>query len=176
VCNQFLDLLENLTTTLSGTGIMLTVDVPFWYNTISVTRNSVTKGMHEWVADTVERVLVMAYRDWASGARNTVKNTAYNGRTDSQVLLSSEEMVYANATNKKVVIATETMAVSPPYVGYSEDGSTYFESQLAIVRSAYQSNPAFDSNAVHYYQTAKALTPTYTLSMLHGCHSVLTVS
>ena len=47
--SAYLDLLEELSSELNGTGLELAVDVPFWYYSRNHTRDGQTRPYHEFV-------------------------------------------------------------------------------------------------------------------------------
>ena len=47
---QYLDLLENIAIIMKGTNLLYTVDIPPWFDSISVTRNGITKLLSEFVS------------------------------------------------------------------------------------------------------------------------------
>ncbi len=151
--NQYLDLLEKLQAEVQGTPLILTVDIPFWYDGVTVTRNGQTRSMHMWTIDMVDRVTIMAYRDHAQPPDGIIDHV-------------SNEIAYANTRGKRVVIGVETQCgLWPEKISFCEEGLAAMESALAEVQSTYRSAPAFDNFAVHDYRSyrdlvAAAATPT----------------
>jgi len=163
--NQYLDLLEKLKAVIEPPGLLFTVDVPFWFDETIVTRNTVTKPMSEFVQDIVDRIAIMAYRDWASGARNLTTVPDKNGRTDSQEWASDTEIAYASAHGKKVIILSETNpAIDPSFISYGYESTTYLESQQAELKRYYASQSSFDGVGIHWLTDWQGMTPSYTLS------------
>ncbi len=145
VANQYLDLLEALQTEVKGTSLILTVDIPFWFDAIPVTRNGTTRPLHERVLKRVDRVAIMAYRDHAQPP-------------DGIIDLVSNEMTTAAAYGKRVVIGVETnCGLSPEKITFCEEGAIALERELQAVYATYGPHPAFDTLAVHDYVGYQAL-------------------
>ncbi len=107
--NQYLDLVELLRDEIEPSGMEFSLVIPFWFSDFEVTRNGKTKGLHEWVLDNVDRVVILTSRDWATGLRNSPDNSdSTNGRTDSIQELVKEEFSYAEDKGKKVVVMINT--------------------------------------------------------------------
>ena len=47
---QYLDLLDKIKAIMAGSGLLNTLDIPMWFDTITVTRNGQTKLLSEWVS------------------------------------------------------------------------------------------------------------------------------
>ncbi|NOX63515.1 MAG: hypothetical protein GXP42_16450, partial [Chloroflexi bacterium] len=130
--NQYLDLLEKLVAVTQGTGLLLRVDIPFWYDGREITRNGQTRPMHAWVLDIVDGATIMAYRDHADPPDGIIDHIA-------------NEMSYAASAGKKIVVGVETnCGLSPEKITFCEEGATALENALAAVQSAYASSSAFD--------------------------------
>ncbi len=107
--NQYLDLVELLRDEIEPSGMEFSLVIPFWFSDFEVTRNGKTKGLHEWVLDNVDRVVILTSRDWATDLRNSPDNSdSTNGRTDSIQELVKEEFSYAEDKGKKVVVMINT--------------------------------------------------------------------
>ncbi len=145
VANQYLDLLEALQAEVGGTSLPLTVDIPFWFDAIPVTRDGTTRPLHEWVLERVDRVAVMAYRDHAQPPDGII-DLVYN------------EMVTAASYGKRVVIGVETnCGLSPEKITFCEEGAAALETALQAVYATYGTHPAFDAFAIHDYVGYQAL-------------------
>lgn len=143
--NQYLDLLAKLQAEVQGSSLTLTVDIPFWYDTIPVTRNGITRNMHMWVLDTVDRITIMAYRDHAQPPDGIIDHV-------------QNEITYATDVGKRVVIGVETnCGLFPEKITFCEEGLTAMENAFQSVRAVYAASPAFDNFAVHDYRGYQAL-------------------
>jgi hypothetical protein len=145
---QYLDLLNSVRQeiTTSTAPLTLTVDIPFWFDTITATYKSVTKPLNQHVQDLVDRVVIMDYRDFAAGS-------------DGIIVHAQNEMDYAQSITKVVVIGVETNEAEPEKVTFFEEGETVMEEELAIVKQHYQASPAFHGFAIHDYVGYRALSP-----------------
>lgn len=145
---QYLDLLSDAHQELaaSSTSLTFTVDMPFWYDIITATYQSVTKPLNQHVQDIVDRVVIMDYRDFAEG-------------NDGIIDHAQNEMDYAQSIAKGVVIGVETNDVEPEKVTFFEEGETVMESELALVEQHYHTNSAFRGFAIHDYSGYRALAP-----------------
>ncbi len=145
VANQYLDLLEALQAEVKDTVLILTVDIPFWFDAVPVTRNGTTRPLHEWVLERVDRVAVMAYRDHAQPPDGII-DLVYN------------EMATAASYGKRVVIGVETnCGLSPEKITFCEEGAAALEAALQTVYATYRTHPAFDAFAIHDYVGYQAL-------------------
>lgn len=147
---QYLDLLSDVKQELiaSSTSLTLTVDIPFWYDTITANYNSVTKPLHQHVQDIADRIVILDYRDSAEG-------------NDGIIHHAQDEMDYAQSIAKEVVIGVETndVAPEPEKVTFFEEGETVMEEELALVEQQYQTSSAFGGFAIHDYSGYRALAP-----------------
>lgn len=114
--------------------------------------------------DIVDRIAVMDYRDFAF-VRNATTFPVNNGRTDGMVNLAAGEIAYANAVNKTVIIIAETLcSLDPQYISFCEEGSTYFEQEIAKVYEHFKDEPSFGGLGVHQRPAWNNLAPAYTIS------------
>ncbi|MBN2389645.1 MAG: hypothetical protein JXR84_02900 [Anaerolineae bacterium] len=146
--SQYLDVLGQSKQELmgSGTALSLTVDIPFWYDTITATYQNETKPLNQHVQDIVDRVALMDYRDFAEGA-------------DGLIVHAENEMEYAQSITKALVIGVETNDLDPEKITFFEEGEAVMESELALVAQYYQTNSAFYGFAIHDYVGYRRLAP-----------------
>jgi len=140
VIAQYLDLLSAAQQMVHGTGLVLTVDIPLWFDTISATYNGEERPLSEHVQMLSDRVVVLAYRDIAAGDDGIISN-------------ASSELDSASAIGSNVVIGVETVELFSDSLGltFFDEGEAAMLSQLDAVRNAYQSNPAYAGTAIHDY-------------------------
>ncbi|GAB3370595.1 hypothetical protein NCG89_09890 [Spongiibacter taiwanensis] len=144
VANQLLDLLAKVRSRLAGTGLPLVVDIPVWWDTFSVTRNGVSRPLHQWVIDGSDRTVLMDYRDTESRIVND----------------ASQELQYAASKGKQVVVGVETMCIPPELITFCEEGARVMESVLANVdRRLKADQAAYRGTAVHHYHAYRNLRP-----------------
>lgn len=157
---EYLTLLDRLRAeclSQSSTGLSLAADVSMHYDLIlanqdpyvSVTIAGVTKTLAEWVVTKLDYLIVMAYRDKATGLDSIISNT------EGEVALSEA------ALNKPTVIAAvETNAAGLDKVDFSNEGVGAMEAALAETDSHFQGRPGFAGTAVHDYTGYKKLLAT----------------
>jgi hypothetical protein len=145
---QYLNLLSEVKQKLTAfnSGLRLTVDIPFWFDTITATYQSKTKPLHQHVQDIADRVVIMDYRDVAEGA-------------DGIIIHAQNEIDYGESITKEVIIGVETndAAPEPEKVTFFEEGEAVMEQELALVAQHYQSSPAFGGFAIHDYSGYRTL-------------------
>lgn len=146
--NDFVDLLEKLRTVTKGSGVDLTVDIPFWYDgTHQITRAGKRRPAMEYVIDTVDVTTLMDYRDVAEGPDGIVAN-------------ADAELTYASSVAKRVVIGLETLCLpKTPAVSFCEEGSAVLEKELSAAAAKFASKTAFSGFAIHHYVSWSALKP-----------------
>jgi len=113
----------------------------------------------------VDKMTIMAYRDWGLGDRNAPTFTDMNGDPQSIVNSCEFELQIAPLYNVKISAAVEVgCRVDPSWVSFCLDGSVYMEEQLnnaeTFMRAHYT---AFDSMVIHYRDSWQTLQPAYTL-------------
>lgn len=142
--NQYLDLLEKLAPVVHSGGLRLTVAVPFWFDTKLVNRGGVTRPMSELVADRVDRMAVMDYRDDAP----------------SMVAMAQAEVNYASKIGRDVIIGAETLCgLVPETVTFCEEGKGAMNAALTSVELAFLGQSGFAGAAVHHYGSMLTLKP-----------------
>jgi hypothetical protein len=119
---------------------------PFWFETITdiawdnpldAVTGPVSKPLHEHVLDVHDYRSLLDYRDFAFSRDDRGDGVAV-GRTDGIVFLAQEELAYADSIDKPVVIALETVPVSPAYVSFREDSAELLEQELALARASFE--------------------------------------
>jgi len=159
VITQYLEMLEASHQALAGSGLRLSVDTPFWFDTISAEYGGRTRPLNQHVQDIADRVVLMDYRDVAEGDDGIIQHAAV-------------EMLYAAQIGRQVVISVETndVAPEPEKVTFYEEGQQEMEDALAVVLDTYGGNLAFGGIAIHDYlgyerlpaEPRLTLTPTTT--------------
>jgi hypothetical protein len=92
----------------AGSDLAFGVDIPFWYDNVSVTWQGIYKPMSDHLFDIVDNVGIMAYRTSTSGA-------------DGVLALARDEVAYASQRGKQVYVALETTPL-PDQVQYTFAG------------------------------------------------------
>jgi len=143
----WLDLMDGLAVLAHDGGLELVADVPFWWDGSSraVDWGGRTKLLSEHAADVTDRLVLMDYRDTASGS-------------DGIIALGADELAYAAAHGSRVVLGVETICgLMPELVSFCEEGEAAMDAELAAVREAYAGAPGFAGIAVHHYGSWRVL-------------------
>jgi len=140
VIAQYLELLEVSHQALVDSDLRLTVDIPFWFDTISAVYDGRTRPLNQHVQNIADRVVLMDYRDMAEGDDGIIQHAA-------------TEMLYATQIERQVVIGVETndVAPEPEKVTFYEEGEQVMKAALASVLDTYDEIPAFGGIAIHDY-------------------------
>jgi hypothetical protein len=164
---QFVELYRKIHALLSPKGIPINADIPLWLNDHPhLTYDGVNHSCTEWVMPYVDKMTIMAYRDWGVGDRNAATVPDMNGDPESIVNSCEFELQIAPLYNVKISAAVEVgCRVDPSWVSFCLDGSVYMEEQLnnaeTFMRAHYT---AFDSIVIHYRDSWQTLQPAYTLN------------
>jgi len=144
---RYLEMLNLSSQALADGGLRLTVDIPFWFDSISAEYKGRTRPLNQHVQDLADQVVLMDYRDSAEGDDGIIQHAAV-------------EMLYATQIERQVVIGVETnnAAPEPEKVTFYEEGEQAMEAALATVMHTYGGNPAFGGIAIHDYSGYKNLT------------------
>lgn len=135
--SQYLDLLEAMAAKLAGSGLELTVDTAFWYDTVMIDRDGAVRPLSELVLDRVDRVVLMDYRDHAEPPDGILDN-------------AETEVAYAAEVGKRVRVAVEaTCGVEPEKVTFCEEGEIAMVLALALTGQIFGASPGWDGVAVH---------------------------
>lgn len=109
--SSLVDVLEAMTPITEAAGVPLSADIGFFLDGVTLTRGGVTRPGHEWVTDAVSRVVIMDYRDTATG-----------GCCGSMISLAEDEVAYAATAGTPIVLAVETQALPEGYATFREEG------------------------------------------------------
>jgi len=163
----FIALMQKLKAVTNGV-TQLSVDIPMGMGS-AWTYNG--RPIAQYVADIVDVVTVMSYRDHAAPTNGIIDN--------AQVFLD-----YAKKVGKKAVAGVETNCGVGDIVSFCEEGASYMEGQLGQVESTLRSyGSTYDGLAVHDYTGYSALAGSMKLPSSAPCralwvwtHSVVTDS
>ena len=112
--------------------------IAFWLDD-EITYGGVTKPAYKHMIDVANRVILMSYRDSATGMIDVAK----------------EEIEYAKATGKSLVLGAETSkSDEDDVVTYFEEGKRYMQEQLKIVENTLPKNFGI---SIHHVATWKQL-------------------
>ena len=154
VLTQYLQMVENLVNQdrnlgAQGKGLPLAFDIPQFYDDViqwtpQITLDGITAYPYNQLLRLMNvlpksTLLVMAYRNFATGANSTVA-------------LAQTEISEADTTNVRVIVGQETGPVTPSYVTFSGTSKSYFEQQVGIVQQTFAPNKSFGGIAVDYLE------------------------
>lgn len=140
------DVLERMTPVAEAGGLPLSVDMGFFLDGYDVTRGGRTRTGNAWITDAVSRVVLMDYRDSAA-------SMGFGG----MISLAEDEVTYAVSAATPIVLAVETIPVSPEYVTFREEGRAVLFSELALVNDHFGARIA--GFAIHDEDGFRALGP-----------------
>ncbi|MFA5854667.1 MAG: hypothetical protein WC846_00010 [Candidatus Gracilibacteria bacterium] len=144
VATEYLDLLNECSSTLHSHNLKLNVDIPFWFDGVDIYYDGENRPLNEHVQSIVDSITIMDYRDFANGSDGMIEN-------------AKDEIAFANEIGKKVVIGVETDEVSPEKVTFYEEGETAMKKELGILLKEFSGVHAFAGTAIHHYESYKEL-------------------
>lgn len=114
-------------------------DIPFWLDNTYLPDAPAT-SIAEWLISMHDHVTVMAYRDRAEGP-------------NSISALVPQELGWANALGKKIVVAVDTkQSGEGDFVTFFEEGKAHMDAELAVLSSMLSVNPSYAGTAIHSYE------------------------
>lgn len=150
VLSNFLDLIDKTVTKLNSTDLHFTVVIPEFYDDSTVEtpifKYKGKKGYTiEHLLSVLERrkgskIIVMSYRNFAKGENGSIE-------------ISEDEIFLANNYSTKVIIAQETGDFPPSYITFNRKSKEYFNSQLALLKEAFENEQSYGGIATHYVNT-----------------------
>jgi len=137
----FLDMSDALMRIKREHGATLAVGpaIPFWLDGIELEWKGKVRPVSEHAIDVYDYVALMDYRDKAEGS-------------DSILSHAADEIAYADAVGKKVVIGLEVSSNEIDKVTFDEEGPKVFEREVRKVEEALHGKPSFDGFAIHHYR------------------------
>ena len=136
----YLERLDEWMTIAHGSGLDVSVAIPFWLDRYEVEWRGRQRWMNAHVQSTVDTVVLMDYRDKADGHDGILRH-------------AESELAWASRHVKRVVIGVETGDTEPSKVTFRQEGSAALERELAKVEETLAGNPAFAGFAVHHLDT-----------------------
>lgn len=136
----FLDMSDALMRTVRASGQSLPVGpaIPFWLDGIELEWKGRRKPVSQHVQDTYDYVALMDYRDRAEGGDGIVSH-------------AMDELQYADAIGRRVLIGVETMPNAIKKVSFHHLGEADLERELGETRDAVGKMPSFGGFVVHHY-------------------------
>jgi hypothetical protein len=137
VIKYYQDCLTSALSRSKTLGLYLSVDIPFWFDGVKYNTKYGKGILAEWVIRNVKNVVVMAYRDNASGLNGIIS-------------LTETEVNLAIKYGGKITIAAETRpSAEGAFITFYEEGSDYMNTQLTSAAAYYKDNTGFSGFAVH---------------------------
>lgn len=150
VLTNFLDLIDKTITKLSVTDLEFAVVIPEFYDDSTVeTPIFKYKGKSRYTLEHLllvlerrrgSKLIVMSYRNFAEGENGSIE-------------ISEDEIYVANNYSTKVVIAQETGDFPPSYITFNRKSRNYYNSQLVLLKNAFENEKSYGGIAVHYANT-----------------------
>lgn len=130
----------------AGSNMTYSGDIPFWYETVSVTYNGVNKELYKHIIDRMDYITIMDYRDFAVGPNGIIEH-------------AQNEINYAATAGKKVIIGVETGDVpgDPQIVTFYQEGENYMNQELVKVQAHYSASAAYAGYAIHHYTSYRTM-------------------
>ncbi|WP_053363280.1 hypothetical protein [Bacillus sp. FJAT-27251] len=118
------------------TGLLLGVDIPFWWDEIAF-ENQYGKGfLAKWVMEHTDFVTIMAYRNYAKGSNGMIE-------------ITSSELKWAKELGKPVSIAVETLPQEEMHTTFLSLGLKEMQSQLNLFLRHVRHESEFGGFAIH---------------------------
>lgn len=122
-----------------GSGIKITLDVPFWLNTIKVPGTDYS--MSAWLLEKFDRLVIMDYRNYALGKNGIVEN--------AQAIMRE-----AATLKKQVVVAVETAKSSEgPHTSFYSMSKEAMEKELQAAHNNLTRYMSYANFAIHDYNS-----------------------
>ena len=130
--------------------LKLYATVPFWYDedpsyTVALDGQGKTRPLNAWAADVADGLVVMDYRDFASGPDGMIEH-ALGELAEGPVILAVETMF----------LGTDPISDK---VSFWEEGAAFMETQLAETADAFRRDRNFRGFAIHDYASYSQLAP-----------------
>lgn len=123
----------------SGQSLPVGPAMAFWLDGIELDWRGQRRPVSEHVQGIYDYVAVMDYRDHAAGRDGMIRHV-------------ENEMAYARAHGKRVVIGIDVSAGEPQKVSFDHLTPADMARELGVVEQAYGEDPAFDGFAIHHFR------------------------
>lgn len=118
---KLIELANLLKTTYSD--ITFDYDIPFWLDD-NIIYNSSSRPAYQHMIDIADRVFVMSYRD----------------SSDSIISVASDELNYAKAINKTLILSVECSSDEGDKVSFAEEGRAVLKNELTKIKQMFNSD------------------------------------
>lgn len=113
---------------------------PFWLDGVTLDWEGRTRPVSEHAADVYDYLALMDYRDHAEGADGIISH-------------AEDEMKYASAAGRKLIIGIETGKSEPQKVSFFHLKEADLERELGLAEKAFAPQPAFSGFVIHHFRT-----------------------
>lgn len=134
---SFVELLSTARDRANRNGLELWADIPVWYDEHGIFYDGRARPLHELVVDATDGVSLMDYRDETQRIINDASN----------------ELGYASAQNRPMVVGVETLCIEPQWITFCEEGSEVMEQTLRQVDSSLRDYRAYQGTAIHHFDS-----------------------
>ncbi|WP_020652838.1 hypothetical protein [Massilia niastensis] len=124
----------------SGQALPMGPAIPFWFDGIQIDWKGKRKPVSQHVQDLYDYVALMDYRDRADGGDGIISH-------------AMDELEYANATGRKVMIGVETLPNTIRKVSFHHLKEADMERELGLTAKSVGAMPAFGGFVIHHYQS-----------------------
>ncbi|MCY9756704.1 copper amine oxidase N-terminal domain-containing protein [Paenibacillus alvei] len=139
IVTSWMDNLRWIEKETKGSGINITLDVPYWLNTIKVPGTDYS--MSAWLLEKFDRLVIMDYRNYALGKSGIIEN--------AQAIMRE-----ASTLKKQVVVAVETAESSEgPHTSFYSMGNEAMEKELQAAHNKLTRYMSYASFAIHDYDS-----------------------
>ncbi|GIO33475.1 MULTISPECIES: copper amine oxidase N-terminal domain-containing protein [Paenibacillus] len=139
ILESWMDNLRLIEKETKGSGLKMTLDVPYWLNTINVPGTNYS--MSAWLLEKFDCLVIMNYRNHALGSNGIVDN--------AQAMLRE-----ASTLKKKVVIAVETVkSAEGPRVSFFSMSSQTMEKELQSAHNQLAHYASYGGFAIHDFKS-----------------------
>lgn len=136
----FLERLDEWMKIADDSGLDMSAAVPFWLDRYEVEWRGKLAPMNEHVQSVLDTIVLMDYRDKADGRDGILRH-------------AEDELRWAAAHGKRVVIGLETGDSEPSKVTFRQEGNAALSRELEKVEKALAGNRAFAGFAIHHLDT-----------------------
>lgn len=135
---RYQDCLHNALLQSKSLELPLSIDMPFWFDSLEYNTGYGKGILAEWIISRVESVVIMAYRDKSQGDNGIIN-------------LVSAELELATQYGATIIIAVETESSSEGnHISfYGKEGHS-MNKELEIVYKRYGKTTSFDGFAIHH--------------------------
>ncbi|MDR9855700.1 copper amine oxidase N-terminal domain-containing protein [Paenibacillus sp. VCA1] len=139
ILESWMDNLRLIEKETKGSGLNIAMDVPYWLNTIHVPGKNYS--MSAWLLEKFDCLVIMNYRNHASGSNGIVEN--------AQAMLRE-----ASTLKKKIVVAVETVkSAEGPRVSFFSMSNEVMEKELQSAHNQLAHYASYGGFAIHDFKS-----------------------